>query len=98
MLKKHYAQDKKTCKVTFVLPDEVNADTVHLHGEFTQWEEAPIKMKHYKDGNFKVSITLESGAQYRFRYHLDDERWENDWAADAYIPNEFGSEDSIVVV
>ena len=98
MLKKQYAKDKKTCKVMFVLSDQVNAETVHLHGDFTKWEKAPVKMKRYKDGNFKVSVTLKSGKQYRFRYQLDGERWENDWEADTYIPNEFGTEDSVVEV
>ena len=98
MLKKQYAKDKKTCKVMFVLPDKVDAESVTLHGDFTKWEKKPLKMKRYKDGNFKVSVALKPGKQYRFRYLLDDERWENDWEADAYAPNEFGSEDSIVEV
>ena len=98
MLKKQYAKDKKTCKVTFVLSDEVNTSNVVLHGDFTKWEKAPVKMKHYKDGNFKASVILKSGKQYRFRYLLDGERWENEWEADAYIPNEFGTEDSVVKV
>ena len=33
MLKKQYTKDKKTCKVTFVLPDKVKAADVTLHGE-----------------------------------------------------------------
>lgn len=82
----------------FILPDKVDAESVALHGDFTKWEKKPLKMKHYKDGNFKVSVLLKPGKQYRFRYLLDDERWENDWQADAYAPNEFGSEDSIVKV
>ena len=61
-------------------------------------KKAPKKMRRYKDGNFKASVTLETGKSYRFRYRLDGERWENDWEADAYAPNEFGSEDSIVEV
>ena len=98
MLKKQYAKDRKNCKVTFSLPDKVNAETVTLHGDFTKWEKTPVKMKHYKDGNFKVSVTLKAGKSYRFRYRLDGERWENDWDADAYAPNEFGTEDSVVEV
>lgn len=98
MLKKQYTKDRKTCKVTFVLPDEVNASSVSLQGDFTKWEKDPVIMRRYKDGNFKASVTLKSGKQYRFRYQLDGERWENDWDADAYVPNEFGSEDSIVKV
>ena len=98
MLKKQYTKDKKTCKVTFALPDDVNASNVQLYGDFTKWEKEPVKMKRYKDGNFKASVTLKARKNYRFRYLLDGERWENDWQADAYVPNEFGSEDSIVKV
>ncbi len=32
------------------------------------------------------------------KYLLDGERWENDWAADGYVPNPFASEDSVVEV
>ena len=45
MLKKQYAKDKKTCKVTFALPDEVNASDAVLHGDFTKWNKDPVKMK-----------------------------------------------------
>ena len=43
MLNKKYSKDKKTCKVTFELPAEVGAKTVHLHGDFTGWEKSPKK-------------------------------------------------------
>jgi hypothetical protein len=43
-------------------------------------------------------LWLEAGQQYRFRYLVDGERWENDWAADAYLPNAYGGEDSVVTV
>lgn len=82
----------------FSLPVKVDAEKVTLHGDFTNWDKKPLKMRRYKDGNFKVSVTLKSGKSYRFRYLLDGERWENDWNADAYKPNEFGTEDSILEV
>jgi hypothetical protein len=44
--------------------------------------------------DFVLTITIPTGRTYRFRYLLDDERWENDWAADAYVPNEHGGDDS----
>jgi len=55
-------------------------------------------MRRYENGSFKSSATLDSGKRYKFRYLLDGERWENDWQADAYVPNEFDSEDSIIEV
>jgi hypothetical protein len=41
-------------------------------------------------------VTLAGNSTYRFRYLLDDERWENDWSADDYVANEFGGDDSVV--
>jgi 1,4-alpha-glucan branching enzyme len=55
-------------------------------------------MKMLKNGSFSLTVALDSGRSYRFRYLLDDGRWENDWEADAYAPNKFDSEDSIVEV
>ena len=31
-----------------------------------------------------------------YRYLVDGERWENDWAADTYAPNDYGGDDSVV--
>ena len=56
------------------------------------------RMQHRRDGRFSVTVTLEAGRHYRFKYLLDGSRWENDWAADAYVVNQFGTEDSLVKV
>jgi 1,4-alpha-glucan branching enzyme len=98
MLKKTYAKDGSTCKVTFTLPPETNAQAAALYGDFTDWGKKPKAMKKGTDGSFSASVSLEPGHQYRFRYLLDESRWENDWAADAYAPNTFGTDDSIVKV
>ena len=68
---------------------------LELHGEFDRW--IPRHMKTLKDGSHSVTVTLAPG-EYRFRYKLDDVRWENDWAADAYVPNPYGGEDSVIRV
>jgi hypothetical protein len=47
-------------------------------------------------GRVQPHCSLDAGRAYRFRYLLDDQRWENDWAADAYLPNSFGGDDSVV--
>ncbi len=49
-------------------------------------------------GGHEVTVELPAGASYRFRYLLDDSRWANDWAADDYVSNGYGSDDSVVVV
>jgi 1,4-alpha-glucan branching enzyme len=96
MLAKKYSQDGKTCLVTFTLPVQVHARVAHLYGDFTEWEKSPKEMSLQEDGSFSIKVSLASGNDYRFRYLLDGERWENDWSADAYVANPFGTEDSVL--
>ncbi len=98
MLKKTYVKSGKSCRVTFELPAAVNAQSACLCGEFNDWEPSAHPMKRRKDGSFALTLGLPSGQEYRYRFLLDDDRWENDWAADAYTPNEFGADDSVVQV
>jgi 1,4-alpha-glucan branching enzyme len=98
MLKKSYTKTGKHCRVTFKLPAEVEAETAALCGEFNSWDQAANPMKKLKDGSFSATVSLPTGDSYRFRYLLDGSRWENDWEADSYAPNEHGSDDSIIEV
>lgn len=98
MMKKTYSKTGKYCRVTFRLPLEINAKKVALCGDFNQWNASANPLKRLKDGSFSVTISLEAGRQYQFRYLLDGERWENDWEADGYAPNEFNQENSVVSV
>ena len=98
MPKKEYTKTGRYCRVTFDLPAEVNAQTADLCGEFNDWDQSSHPMKRAKDGSFSLTISLKPGRQYRYRYLLDGERWENDWAADSYAPNALGSEDSVVTI
>jgi len=85
----------KFVTATFRLPRIDGAERAHVVGEFNDWSTTANPMRRDDDG-FTTEIKLEPGRTYRFRYLLDDERWENDWNADAYVPNEFGGEDSVI--
>jgi 1,4-alpha-glucan branching enzyme len=98
MLKKEYTKTGRSCRVTFNLPAEVNARRACLCGEFNEWDQSSHPMKRGKDGSFSLTISLKPGRQYRYRFLLDAERWENDWAAEGYAPNALGSEDSVVTI
>lgn len=98
MLKKNYSKTGRICRVTFKLPAEIGASSAALCGEFNDWDPEAEPMKQLRDGSFSTTISLTPGNSYRFRYLLDGERWENEWEADLYLPNEFGSEDSVVTV
>ena len=50
-------------------------------------------------GEFKVTVDLEVGREYQYRYLLDDRRWTNDDDADRYVPAGVAdTENSVVVV
>jgi 1,4-alpha-glucan branching enzyme len=97
-MKKAYSKSGESARVTFNLPAEMNADTVYLCGDFNDWDKTQYQLKKRVKGNFSITISLDAGDEYRYRYWVDGERWENDWNADKYMPNEFGTEDSVVVV
>ena len=98
MPRKAYSKTKRYCRLTFKLPVDESVETVALCGEFNNWNPASHRMTHRKDGSFSLTLSLPSGQQYRYRYLLNDERWENDPAADGYASNPYGSDDSLVDV
>ncbi len=99
-LKKRYLKNKPLCKVTFSLSKKAarSANTVHLAGEFNDWDEQATPMKKLKNGSFSIALDLESGREYQFRYLLDGKTWENDWEADKYVPSHVEDSDNSVVV
>lgn len=96
MLKKRVYKGGNRVRVWFYLPAEVNAQKAALVGDFNNWDKTANPMKMKKDGTFYTALTLDAGKAYQFRYFLDDERWENDWKADAYQPGAMGVENSVV--
>ncbi len=93
MLKKKYFKTKEECEVTFEL--SVEAKDVVLVSDLNGWE--PLNMnKRRRDKAFYTKVRLPNENQYEFRYLIDGSDWENDEAADGYLPNEFGGENSIV--
>jgi 1,4-alpha-glucan branching enzyme len=81
--------------VVFRLPAAVVADTICVVGEFNDWSNRATPMRRTADG-FEATVSLAIGRAYRYRFLLDGHRWENDWAADAYVPNEHGGDDSLL--
>jgi len=98
MPKKSYSKTGQVCRVTFRLPAEVEAEQAALCGEFNDWDAEANPMKKLKSGEFSATVSLDAGNTYRYRYLLDGARWENDWDAEGYAPNEFGAEDSVITV
>ena len=96
MIRKTFSKTGTTCKVTFDLPATGNTTKASLCGEFNEWNPGAHPLKRRKNGRFSTTLSLKTGKDYRFKYLIDGQHWENDWNADAYVPNCFGTEDSLV--
>jgi hypothetical protein len=86
------------CRVRFRLPAEAGAEQAWLVGDFNGWSTDATPLVRQPDGSLEVEVVLPPGRDYRFRYYRGGDRWDNDWSADAYEPNDFGGADSIVSV
>ena len=84
-------------RVTFLLPSNLWADRVNLVGEFNDWDTTATPMRRNRtDANWRVTLELEGGRRYRFRYLVDGKEWLNDWHADDHAANPYGSYDSVL--
>ena len=99
-LNKTFSKDKKKCSVTFIGSAEAakGAKKIHVAGDFNSWSSTDTPLQQELDGSFTVTLDLEAGKEYQFRYLLDGIKWENDWNADKYIPAPFSNADNSVVV
>ncbi|MGO9014936.1 MAG: isoamylase early set domain-containing protein [Dissulfurispiraceae bacterium] len=95
---KEYTKSRNLCKVTFILPGEAapKAQQVAIVGDFNNWNMTSTYLGKTENGDFSVTLELEAGKEYRFRYLIDNHRWENDWFADKYLAGPYGVEDSVV--
>jgi 1,4-alpha-glucan branching enzyme len=83
-------------RVTFTMPKLEGVKQLFLVGDFNNWSVAETPMTRAADETWSAAVTLESGHRYQYRYFADNQVWHNDWAADAYVTNSFGSENSVV--
>jgi 1,4-alpha-glucan branching enzyme len=97
MISKEFTPKRTVCKVTLALPAEWANKEVAVAGEFNDWDTSSEKLKKKKD-KWTTTLRLKPENEYKFKYYIDGERWENDDSADKYVPNEFGTEDSVVAI
>ena len=96
MLEKKFTPKRTVCKVTFKIPDEWAQNSVQLVGDFNDWNEKADSLKK-KNNHWETTLRLKPESEYHFKYLLDGEKWENDDAADRYIANEFGTDNSVLI-
>ena len=83
-------------RVTFSLPNSIWADTIHLVGDFNDWNHSSHPFRRDRDGIWTQTLDLEVGRCYQFRY-LRDGEWISDSQADGFVGNPHGSNNSLIV-
>ncbi|PTM15709.1 MAG: glycoside hydrolase [Bacteroidetes bacterium] len=97
MIQKEFTPKRTVCKVQFQIPAEWADKSVAVAGDFNDWNtEADFLQK--EEAGWSGVVRLKPEQEYRFKYFVDGERWQNDDAADAYVMNEFGTDDSLVKI
>ena len=95
MLQKKPLAGRKV-EVTFRMPPLDDVVELYLCGDFNGWQVKGIPLAMESDGTWVAKIVLDEGKSYRFRYHDNQGRWLNDNEADAYVSNDYGSDDSVL--
>jgi 1,4-alpha-glucan branching enzyme len=95
MLQKKFLENGKV-EVTFRMPPLDGVVELNLRGDFNDWAIKGVPLRLDSDGTWVATLELDAGKAYRFRYHDNQGSWHNDWEADRYVSNSYGSDDSVV--
>ena len=87
---------KNKVRVTFSLPAQKGDESVYLVGDFNDWDVRATPMAFTSEGYWEVNLSLRPNREYQFRYLVNGSVWRNDPAADSYVRNQRGSENSVV--
>ena len=74
------------------------AQSVHVVGTFNDWRPESIPLEEVDhDGVWRATVVLPTGT-YEYMFVVDGERWVADHLADRVVADDFGRENSIVIV
>ena len=96
MIQKTFFKTKDYCKVKFVLNVE-HAETVEILGLNSDWKNS-IVMSKKKDGSFTCDVSLPKNLQQEFKYLVNQTEWINEPEADAQHPDNFGGNNSVIIL
>lgn len=96
MIQKTFFKTKDYCKVKFILNVE-HAETVEILGLNSDWKNA-IVMSKKKDGSFTCDVSLPKNLQQEFKYLVNQNEWFNEPEADAEYPDNFGGNNSVIIL
>ena len=83
-------------RVTFLMPAIEGCGCLYLVGKFDEWnQESVYRMQCVEDGAWSLTLELEPGREYQYRFRTLDGRWLSD-PTPLPAPIAFRSEDTFV--
>jgi 1,4-alpha-glucan branching enzyme len=76
--------------------DAPGAEKVYVAGDFNNWRAGDLRLRRDSTGPWQIALSLAPG-RYEYRFIVDGE-WQDDPDAMARVPNEFGSNNSVLEV
>ncbi len=70
-------------RVTFSMPVIDDCDCLYLVGWFSEWDEGVYPMERTSSGGWSITLELEAGCTYQYRFRTLDGRWLSDPAEPA---------------
>lgn len=87
MIVKHVQSDSSMVAVTFQVPGDIWADRINLVGDFNGWDSGSHPLTPTRDGQlWQITLMLERGRSYLYRYLVDGAEWRTDQTADGLVP------------
>ncbi len=90
-------KDKLIARVTFSVPEGLWASALYLVGDFNEWHNTSHPFGRTGADGWTITVNLEIGHAYQFRYRCEADHWLNDAHADAYVYNTYGGDNFVVV-
>lgn len=90
---------KKSDKVhvTFTMPAIEGCGCLYLVGKFNEWNESVYRMQCADNGTWSLTLELEPGCEYQYRFRTLNGTWLNDPTA-LPAPSPFVSENSFASI
>lgn len=98
MIRRKRLAEHNQSQITFVLPADYPHLPISVVGEFNGWNPTAHPLHPQRDGTYSTTVTLDNGRRYAFRYLSSSGEWFNEGMADAFEPNGFGRDNSILIV
>ncbi len=91
------ANGRPMAQVTFVIPKSIQGEAIYLVGDFNDWDRASHPFQRDRRGRWILTVELELGRAYQFRYLRDGQEWMQDSQADAYVYNPHSHHNFVVI-